>query len=377
MKTGVDLTREKRPCSLHIIGSRQLGGAESFYLRLVRAFNEGNDLKALPVIRPNSPLRQVLKSGEEAFYVPMRNGWDLLSMFSIRRLVRRTGAEIIQSYMGRGSRLTRVPQNMPAVHVARLGGFYKIDGYYRHANAWVGNTRELCDYLVRQGLPASRVYHIGNFVEPASPLLRRRERRNSDSSLEIPAEAVVLFSLGRFIDIKGFDDLLAAFAGLAPEVQGRPLFLVIAGDGPLRQQLLNQARELGVEQRVRWAGWQSRPGPYFDLADIFVCPSSHETLGNVILEAWAHRLPVVSTSTPGGRELIVEGETGLLAPARTRGARRPLGSNCCRQAPPHGKSLAENGARTLRASTAKRRLSVSIWRCTKNCSAPPLTTGSL
>jgi len=352
MKTGVDLTREKRPCSLHIIGSRQLGGAESFYLRLVRAFNEGNDLKALPVIRPNSPLRQVLKSGEEALYVPMRNGWDLLSMFSIRRLIRRTGAEIIQSYMGRGSRLTRVPQNMPAVHVARLGGFYKIDGYYRHANAWVGNTRELCDYLVRQGLSAGRVYHIGNFVEPASPCTAE-EQQELRQTLEIPAEAVVLFSLGRFIDIKGFDDLLAAFAGLAPEFHGRPLFLVVAGDGPLRQQLLNQARELGVEQRVRWAGWQSRPGPYFDLADIFVCPSSHETLGNVILEAWAHRLPVVSTSTPGGRELIVEGENGLLAPVKDpEGLAARLGE-LLSAGPSAWERLAKSGGRTLQSKHGK------------------------
>ncbi len=172
-------------------------------------------------------------------------------------------------------------------------------------------------------------------------------------SLDIPAEAVVLFSLGRFIGIKGFDDLLSAFAKLAPQIQGRPLFLVIAGDGPLRQTLLSQCRELGLEKRVRWAGWQSRPGPYFDMADIFVCPSSHETLGNVILEAWSHRLPVVSTSTPGGLELIVEGETGLLAPCKDpRGLADRL-AELLQQGPPAWEELGEKGARELKTRHGK------------------------
>jgi glycosyltransferase involved in cell wall biosynthesis len=352
MQTGVALKAEEKLRSLHIIGSRQMGGAESFYLRLIRALNEHGDQSALAVIRPNSPLRQVLGQDEEQFHVPMRNGWDLFSMLSIRRLIRETDAQIVQSYMGRGSRLTRLPKESPAVHVARLGGFYKIDGYYRHAHAWVGNTRELCDYLLRQGLPGRRIYHIGNFVESALSS-SEEELQEVRRSLEIPAEAIVLFSLGRFIGIKGFDDLLSAFARLASEFQGRPLFLVIAGDGPLRQALLNQCRELGLEKRVRWAGWQSCPGPYFDMADIFVCPSSHETLGNVILEAWSHGLPVVSTRTPGGLELIAEGENGLLAPCKDPGGLADRLSELLEEGPSAWSQLGEKGARELKIRHGK------------------------
>jgi glycosyltransferase involved in cell wall biosynthesis len=352
MQTGIGLKSKEKLLSLHIIGSRQLGGAESFYLRLVRALNEQGGQTAMAVIRPNSPLRQVLDGEKRQFHVPMRNGWDLFSMVSIRRLTRETGADIVQSYMGRGSRLTRLPEQGHAIHVARLGGFYKIDGYYRHAHAWVGNTRELCDYLVRAGLPARRVYQIGNFVEPAVPSgeIAIRELRNS---LDVPAEAVVLFSLGRFIDIKGFDDLLSAFAKLPPEFHGRPIFLVIAGDGPLGPSLLKQSRELQIDTRVRWAGWQSHPGPYFEMADIFVCPSSHETLGNVILEAWAHRLPVVSTRTPGGLELIAEGETGLLAPCKDpRGLANRL-AELLEGGPSGWEPLADRGAHALKNKHGK------------------------
>ncbi len=298
--------------SLHIIGSRQLGGAESFYLRLVRALNE-EDHRALAAVRPRSPLFRELGRDVVVYPVSMRNSWDLLSVAAIRKLVRNTGVDIVQSYMGRASRLTRLPRGSTAVHVARLGGFYKIAGYYRHADAWVGNTRALCDYLVREGLPASRVFQIGNFVA-APRLVAREELEQKRRDLQLPANAMVLFSLGRFIDIKGFDDLLKAFALLPREINGRPLVLVLGGDGPLRENLLKQAAEFGFGQRFHWAGWLADPAPWYRLADLFVVPSTHETLGNVILEAWAARLPVVSTTTPGALELVSDGVNGLLCP---------------------------------------------------------------
>jgi len=65
---------------------------------------------------------------------------------------------------------------------------------------------------------------------------------------------------------------------------------------------------------VRWAGWQNDTTPYYALGDVFVCPSRHEPLGNVILEAWQHRLPVLSTCNEGARELVRDGENAMLAP---------------------------------------------------------------
>ncbi|PLX85969.1 MAG: glycosyltransferase [Desulfuromonas sp.] len=331
--------------SLHIIGSRKMGGAEQFFQRLVRGLN-GPDHRAMAVVRPGSELRPVVGDSTRQFHVPMRNGWDILSGLAIRRLVRNEGIDIVQSYMGRGTRLTRIPDGWGVKHVARLGGYYKIDGYYRHAHAWVGNTRKLCDYLVQQGLPSERVFYIGNFVEPRSvtpPEDRERLRR----SLRLPEDAFVLFALGRFTGVKGFDDLLPAFARLPAEVGGRPFFLVIAGDGPLKKNLLAQAAELGIEERLRWAGWQNDPHTYFDLADLFVCPSRHETLGNVILEAWAHRLPVVSTSSLGGAELIRDGENGLLVPCQDPVGMADRMSELIRAGDSDRSRIAERGYQTL------------------------------
>jgi glycosyltransferase involved in cell wall biosynthesis len=251
--------------------------------------------------------------GVEQRHLPLANGWDVWSVLRLRRLLRQRAPCVVQTYMGRATRLTRVPAGLPVVHVARLGGFYKIDGYYRHAHAWVGNTRAIADYLVAQGLPPDRVFHIGNFV-PDPRRFPEEERDARRRSLRLPDGAWVLFALGRLIEKKGFQDLLAALARLPPEIGGRPWAMLIAGSGPDAPRLAHQARELGLADRLRWLGWQDPADPWYDLADLVVVPSRHEPLGNVILEAWNYRRAVLSTQTDGATELIRQGETGILVP---------------------------------------------------------------
>jgi glycosyltransferase involved in cell wall biosynthesis len=298
--------------SWHVLGSRQFGGADQFYVRLIQALNATGEHRAVAVNRGRrSPVAPALEGQVEQIHLPFANKYDFYSRRTLTRAIRKRAPDIVQTYMGRATRLTHIPKCGNSVHVARLGGYYKIAGYYEHADAWVGNTRGVCDYLVQSGLPIKRVYRIGNFVpqpsdnfQPGTAALRRQ--------WNIPDSAWVVFSLGRLIGIKGMDVLLRAFAGLPEEIGGRPVYLLIAGDGPLRDELHQLGQEMGMKGRLRWLGWQNDPAPFFALADVMVCPSRRETLGNVILEAWSHRLPVIATRTPGAQELVEDGENGLL-----------------------------------------------------------------
>ncbi len=301
--------------SLHVLGSRQLGGADRFYIRLLQALNAAGH-ETIAVNPAGSPVAKLLaRLGVPQRHLPFANKWDAFSILRLRHIVRTEAPVAVVSYMGRATRLTRIPAVWPTAHIARLGGYYKITGYYEHCDAWVGNTRGICTYLREHGLPAERVFHIGNFV--ARPeLLSNDDIKRLRARLQLPDDALVLLALGRFIAIKGFDDLLQAFACLPVTLGARPLHLLIVGDGPLRSALHAVARQFEVEQRVHWAGWQDEPQAFFQLADVLICPSRHETLGNVILEGWSHSLPVVCTRTPGALELIIDGENGLLAPCR-------------------------------------------------------------
>ena len=298
--------------SIHVLGSRQLGGADRFFIRLVESLTRAGH-PSLAVIRSDSPVVQALSPEVEQVHLPLASKYDFYSRWRLSRLIKERQPDVVQTYMGRATRLTRLPAGSRALHVARLGGYYKIDGYYRHAKAWVGNTRDICAYLRAQGLPSERVFYIGNFV-PTPRAVSPDESQTLRAQLGLADNAFVIFALGRLVDKKGFLDLLGAFTTLGPVVDGRPLVLVIAGDGPERERLAQATHRLGLDQRVRWAGWQNDPTPFFGISDVFVCPSRHEPLGNVILEAWQHCVPVLSTRNEGARELIRDGDNALLAP---------------------------------------------------------------
>lgn len=296
--------------SLHIIGSRQSGGAERFYARLVNALAQHGE-RVTSITSPGSAINAELSGNVQQRHLPLRSVWDLPSRWKIGMTARAEDADIVQTYMGRATRLTHFKPGKKPVHVARLGGYYDLKGY-RHAHAWVGNTHGICDYLVQHGLPAKRVFHIGNFVEPDAPL-SAMEQVTHRQALDLPHDAWVVSAVGRLHPNKGMVDLLDAFHLLPAQLAGRPLYLAIAGDGPLRAALHQHAAQLGISDRVRWLGWQADPAPVYRAADVFVCPSRHEPLGNVILEAWAQSVPVLSTRSQGALELIVDGMEGVLA----------------------------------------------------------------
>jgi len=187
------------------------------------------------------------------------------------------------------------------VLAARLGGYYDLR-YYRKADHLIGNTVDIVEYLRRSGWPAERTHYLPNFVDtaPAPPIPR--------ASLATPEDAPVLLALGRLHTDKAFDILLPALARL----EGVHCWL--AGDGPERGALEAQAKRLGLGDRLHLLGWREDVPALFAAANLFVCPSRIEPLGNVVIEAWARGVPVVAAASAGPKGLITDGADGLLVP---------------------------------------------------------------
>jgi glycosyltransferase involved in cell wall biosynthesis len=166
---------------------------------------------------------------------------------------------------------------------------------------------------MENGFPSDRIFQIPNFVGNTSPPTAAFIRELKED-LRLSEEALIILGVGRFIEKKGFRYLIEAFSQLPETIRGRPTHLLIVGSGPEEKKLVSLSSRLNIAERVHWAGWQTDPGPYYAMADIFVCPSLHEPLGNVILEAWSQGTPVISTLTHGALELIQDGTNGLLVP---------------------------------------------------------------
>ena len=128
----------------------------------------------------------------------------------------------------------------------------------------------------------------------------------------------VLLSVGRLVEQKGLDRLLRACAALAQ--QGYRLRCDIIGDGPLRRDLEQLTDELGLGERVHFHGrlFQEQLIEHYAAADLFVLPciqaadGDRDGIPNVLIEAMAMQLPIISTRFSGVPELVVDASTGVL-----------------------------------------------------------------
>lgn len=171
------------------------------------------------------------------------------------------------------------------------------------AAAWVTGVSEdvVSDALVIDPSVADRISVIRNgVVEPAL------------APDPVPDGPAHFLAVGRLVPQKGFHRAIAAVAALAPRHPG--LRLTIVGVGPLLGRLQDQANQLGVADRIEFAGTVAHddlPALMNDAIGV-VMPSRFEGLPLVALEAaWMAR-PVVGTVAPGLSQAVIDGETGLL-----------------------------------------------------------------
>lgn len=165
-------------------------------------------------------------------------------------------------------------------------------------------TRE---QLVSRGLPADRMKPLPRWVdtETYSP-----EMRNPSfwKSRGIGLGRVVLLYVGRVSREKGLEMLVDAFRQLADS--GAAIALAVIGDGPYRAEMEASLSGYPALFTGYLAGEQLQRG--YASADLFVFPSATDTFGNVVLEAQASGLPVIVSDEGGPRELMIDGETGLV-----------------------------------------------------------------
>jgi glycosyltransferase involved in cell wall biosynthesis len=243
----------------------------------------------------------LLDAGVAAVEVPFGGPFDWITRTKIKNEIKGFKPNLVLSWMNRATRFCSNIKNPKIVHVARLGGYYDLK-YYKHCDRLICNTEGIRNYLKAEGWSPEKVTYLPNFVGVGSspPLDRQR--------YFTPENAPLILAMGRFHQNKGFDVLLRALTS----VPGAYLWL--AGEGPLKEQLSQMSEKLGVKPRVRFVGWHKDISALLRTADIFVCPSRHEPLGNVIIEAWAHEIPVVATDSDGPGALINHLISGVLVP---------------------------------------------------------------
>jgi glycosyltransferase involved in cell wall biosynthesis len=282
---------------LHIHFGKE-GGAERFFVNLANAFGE-RGVEQHFIIRPGRTWESLIERLGPIWF----NNYRYFSLSSfllewrVKRLIRTWQPDAVMAWMPRASRL--IPDMDGPVKLTRLGDYPLHLRHFKNLDVLVGNQPGIATHCQDLGWDKP-ICTISNFARQVTPVPVSR------GALDTPEDAFVISSAGRFVNRKGMDFLIRA----AARVPNAYLWLI--GEGKERDALEALAQSEGIADRTRFIGWVDEPIHYIAASDVFGMTSRHEPLGNVVLEAWQAKVPVVATRSEGPSWYMVDGGNGVL-----------------------------------------------------------------
>lgn len=319
---------------LHVLRATGVAGAERHVLTLLaglRASGLDAQLALLNARQTPTPgfVAQLQDAGIPVHAFAMNGHVDFSLLGGLRALTRAARPPIVHTHLfhadlygALAARLERVPTLVSSRHndnaFRRRQPWRALNArLWRMADAGIAISQAVADFVVEvEGAPRDklRVIHYGLKRTASRDADRQRVRRELRRELGLEDSQPVVVMACRLVEQKGVSDALQAFAGTRADFpQAR---LLIAGDGPLRGRLQDEAAQAGLTGSARFLGWREDVPQLLAAGDVFLMPSLWEGFGLVLLEAMAQGLPVVASRVSAIPEIVAEGETGLLAPAR-------------------------------------------------------------
>jgi glycosyltransferase involved in cell wall biosynthesis len=265
---------------------------------------------------------QELRAAGAAFLsLGMRKGLaDPRGWMRFIRWMRRKKPDVVHAHLEQAAWLARwsrwlipAPIVIDTLHTTCTGALWRRLGY--RLSRWLPDQVTAVSESVAESYLTARavsrkslmVLHNGVDLDDWRPDGRMHASLRREMGLE---DQFLWVAVGRLEMVKDYPTLLKAMAALP-----RSARLVIAGAGPLRENLSWLSSALGLAGRVRFLGYEPNVKRWLQAADGFVLASRWEGLPTALLEAAACALPAVATDVPGSREVIEDGETGMLVPA--------------------------------------------------------------
>lgn len=274
------------------------------------ALAAGVEVRPVPIVGPLSPLRDV-----EAFLV-------------LRDVIRHGSFDIVHAHGSKAGLVGRIaamlagaPNRVMTVHNDVIGGSVRpalrraVIGVERFLAGHTSRVIVVSDALRSElietiGLDPALVVTVHNGIDLA-PFLTSVDPGPVRDRYGIPRDAIVFGSAARFAPQKGHDVLVKAAVPVLEKVPDA--YLLLAGDGPLLEPVRRAASRTPVASRIIFPGFETDVRGMLAALDVFASSPVSEGLGLAAIEAMATGLPVVSVRTGGVPEVVVDGETGILA----------------------------------------------------------------
>ena len=310
---------------VHLIGGGDTGGAKTHVLHLLRELNRSIDAQLFCFMRGE------FADDAQKMGIPIHvieSGNPLIGLRELRRLLSGQQVDIIHCHGARGNLMGNLLKHfIKAPVVTTVHSDYRLDylgrpvarlSYgttnlvaLRRMNYYIGVSDNITDLLIQRNFHVDRIENIHNGIDFTTPIeYVPREEFLRSIGMDIQPNDVVAGIVARLSPVKDVPTLLRA---MKLACQKEPwLKLAIAGDGDDREKLMALTRELGLQDRVCFAGWVKDVNSFFNAIDIALLTSLSEGFPYSLTEGARMHKATISTNVGGIPALIKDGETGIL-----------------------------------------------------------------
>lgn len=313
---------------LHFTNSTVWGGVEGHICGLLQNLSRNifrSHLVCDPMIFDR--FRAALPTDVEVTALPLSSPTHAISAVRLARLMRRERFRIVHSHMFWSSLFASpvasgcgVPVILETLHgtEAWRKGWKASNAIDRTINQFVSKHVAVCESDARflaekKHVPANKIETIHNGIDIRKIAVSDDRRHAIRHAIGAKDSDCVLVTVARFHKGKGHRVLLEAMRELG--VQHPQAKLVLLGEGEEQADMRSLCKNLGITEKVRFAGFQPNVGEWLSAADVNVLPTFYEGFPLTILEAMAAGLPTVASNVGGIPEAIEDRVSGLLVPA--------------------------------------------------------------
>jgi len=314
-----------QPCVLHVDDQPGWRGGEQQVLYLAEGLKRMSLQTAAVLQHGGAAAARFRKAGVEVFELAMRGEADVGAALRIAQTARGDGFNILHSHTAHAQTLVVMAAHLWGANcrtVAHRRIEFPVGRYafglaklkYRFGvDAHIAISNRVKETLLDAGVPEWKVFVVRSATDPGrfagvvpDPNLR--------SSLRIPDDAFVVGNIGALVGHKDHLNLLEACRTVRQSIP--KTWVVIVGEGPLREHIGEAAKRLGMADRLVMTGFRSDIPQLICAFDVFALSSSEEGMCSTLLEVAAGGCPIVATDAGGVREAVLPGETGIVVPIK-------------------------------------------------------------
>lgn len=306
----------------HVIWSLGLGGAEQVVIQLAaESVRRGHAVSVFTLGAPGTFAAQAGAAGVRVVSVAKRSRYDVTVLARLAGEFRRARLDVVHTHLwgahvwGRiAARMARVPVVVATEHnldTWKPRGYFLVDRVLSHLTTHLVAVSGPVQEFYEQASVGRGRWHVirnGIALAPDAP----RHLGPAHRALGLADGDRVVGWVGRLVTAKLPGDFLEAVSLAAARVPR--LRALVVGDGPLRQEAERRTRELGLADRVVFAGLRTDVAELLGGMEVLVFSSEREGLSIAMLEGMAGGVPIVATRVGGTPELVEDGRSGLLVP---------------------------------------------------------------